>query len=322
MDNIINEFADILDEMAMAFYNSISVDNKKVSYFDCLTRTLNLFFEEMPFSKINLFSEDLAKIKDNEKKIKAIKINQEDIRKALLLLEIKGYKHSNYSLDQITPDGVGAIFTFLLDLGQYGKNPNLLDVTIGTGNLSMVVSNYSKYEWYLQGIEQDLNICNYLLAKANFLQKQLDIHMQDTLELNYQNVDAIIGDLSNYEYNNEYYDSPMYQKGVRDFSYLAIERHLQSGNEDTLAYYLVDSDFFNFKGNKEFKEEFQKTAYFKVIIVLPLNFFQGKPKMIVVVAKRHAGVNASTNIFTMPNFEEKEKWQQTLINIKDYMGEN
>ena len=113
----------------------------------------------------------------------------------------------------------------------------------------------------------------------------------------------------------------MYDEGVRSFTYLAIERHIDSGKENTRAYYLVDSDFFTLQGSDIFKKEFQKRAFFKAIIVLPVNFFKGKPKMIVVVEKRQPDVKCSTNIFTMPNFEEQEKWQQTLINIKNYMEE-
>ena len=89
----------------------------------------------------------------------------------------------------------------------------------------------------------------------------------------------------------------------------------------TKAYYLVDNDFFNYQGSEAFKKEFLKHAFFKAIIVLPQNFFQTKPKMIVVVEKRREGIKCETNIFTMPNYQEQDKWQQTLVNIKNYLEE-
>ena len=52
---------------------------------------------------------------------------------------------------------------------------------------------------------------------------------------------------------------------------------------------------------------------------MPQNFFQTNPKMIVVVEKRREGIKCETNIFTMPNYQEKTKWNQTLIKIKEYM---
>ena len=320
--NIINQVSDLIDEIAMSYYHSLVEENKKVTYLTCLTKTLNLFVDYDNLSKDNLLEEDIEKIVSLKKEVESIKINFEELRKAVLLLEIKAYKHSNMALDEITPDAVGVIFTFLLDLEKKEKrSKNLFDITCGTGNLISVIQNYSKQKWHFIGVEQNIELCNYLAAKANFLEFYVDIHAQDTLEFNYPNVDTIIGDIPNYEYVNEYYHSTLYDLGVKDFTYLAIEKHLNSGNEHTRAYYLVDSNFFEYSGSVHFKNEFLKHAYFKAIIVLPQNFFQGKPKMILVVDKRIDGIKCETNIFTMPNYQEQDKWQQTLVNIKNYLEE-
>lgn len=320
--SIINTVSDLIDEMAMSYYHSLVEENKKITYLACLTKVFNLFFDYENLSKDNLLEEDIEKIIEYKKQVENIKINLEELRKAVLLLEIKAYKHSFMALDEITPDAVGVIFTFLLDLEKGKKGTkNLFDIACGTGNLISVIQNYSKQKWHFIGVEQNIDLCNYLAAKANFLEIYVDIHAQDSLEFNYQNVDTIIGDIPNYEYQNEYYDSPLYKEGVRDFTYLAIERHLNSGNDFTKAYYLVDNDFFNYQGSEAFKKEFLKHAFFKAIIVLPQNFFQTKPKMIVVVEKRREGIKCETNIFTMPNYQEQDKWQQTLVNIKNYLEE-
>ncbi len=320
--DVINKVSDLLDEIAMAYYNSLVIEDKKITYLSCLTKTYNYIEDDECLAKDNLLDEDIEKIIKFKKEILQIKINLEELRKAILLLEIKAYKHSFMDLDQITPDGVGVILTFLLDINKHHKKVgNLLDVSVGSGNLIAVIENYSKQKWHYIGIEQNLDLCNYLEAKANFLEIPIDIHIQDTLELNYQNVDTIIGDIPNYQYENEYYSSPLYDKGVRDFTYLTIERHLSSGNNDTRSYYLVDHDFFEYSGSNLFKEEFLKKAFFKAIIVLPQNFFQDKPKMVLVVDKRLEGIKCETNIFTMPNYQEQDKWQQTLKNIKSYLEE-
>lgn len=317
--SVINIVSDLIDEIAMCYYNSLVIENKRVSYLTCLTKTLNYLQDNDLLSKDNLLDEDIEKIIQLKNEVESIEINLEELRRAVFLLEIKAYKHSNMLLDQITPDGVGIIFTFLLDLEKESKR--LLDVAGGTGNLLFVINNYAKNKWEMSTIEQNIDLCNYLASKANFLELYLDIHAQDTLEFNYANIDTIIGDIPNYQYDNEYYSSPLYDQGVRDFTYLTIERHLESGSEDTRAYYLVDSDFFEYPSSNLFKNEFLKKAFFKAIVVLPQNFFQGKPKMIVVVEKRREGIKCETNIFTMPNYQEQDKWQQTLINIKNYLEE-
>ena len=144
---------------------------------------------------------------------------------------------------------------------------------------------------------------------------------QEALKFSYPNVDAIIADLSNQEYQNDYYSSPMYDDGIRDFCYLAIEKHLASGTEDALACYLVDADFFSLTTKDLFKKHFEKEAFFKMIITLPPNFFLQSPKMILVVAKKTSKYKQRTSIFTMPNYEDHDNWQKTLIKIKNEMGE-
>ena len=317
--SVINLVSDLIDEIAMHYYNSLVIEDKKVSYLTCLTKTLNYFNDNDKLSKDNLLDEDIKEIIRLRKEVEKIEINLEELRRAIFLLEIKAYKHSNMLLDQITPDGVAVIFTFLLDLEK--KTKRLLDVAGGSGNLLFVIENYSQKKWEMSTIEQNIDLCNYLASKANFFELYLDIHAQDTLEFNYSSVDTIIGDIPNYKYENEYYSSVLYDLGVRDFTYLTIERHLESGNADTRAYYLVDSNFFEYESSNLFKNEFLKKAFFKAIIILPQNFFQGKPRMILVVEKRREGVKCETNIFTMPNYQETDKWQQTLINIKNYLEE-
>jgi hypothetical protein len=96
---------------------------------------------------------------------------------------------------------------------------------------------------------------------------------------------------------------------------------LSSGSDTSTSYYLVDNDFFTNKDSQKFKEVFCKYAYIKSIIVLPSNFFKGSPKMILVIEKIRDNVNKETNIFTLPNYQDKTKWNQTLLKIKEYMEE-
>ena len=321
MTDNINKISDYIDEIAMLYYESKVLVNPKISYLECLSKSLNAFLEEEPFKGENLIERNVEQMLEIIDKAVKIPINEEELRKALLLLEIKAFKHKNLSFDNITPDAVAIIFTFLIDLKKLNKNSNLLDVTVGIGNLSMVISNYSKHQFNLIGIEQDLDLCNYLESKANFLEKCFDIRCQDALQYSYRNVDVIVGDLPNYEYENENYHSELYDAGVRNFQYLAIEKHLASGTATSTSYYLVDNDFFTNKDSQKFKEVFSKHAYIKSIIVPPNNFFKSSPKMILVIEKIQENVSKETNIFTLPNYQDQIKWNQTLIKIKEYMEE-
>ena len=119
------------------------------------------------------------------------------------------------------------------------------------------------------------------------------------MQYNYRNVDVIIGDLPNYEYINENYHSELYDAGVRNFQYLAIEKHLASGLDNATGYYLVDSDFFTNEESQKFKDVFSKYAYIKSIVVLPANFFKGSPKMILVVERLKEDIKSCIFIITL-----------------------
>ena len=157
--SVINIVSDLIDEIAMCYYNSLVIENKRVSYLTCLTKTLNYLQDNDLLSKDNLLDEDIEKIIQLKNEVESIEINLEELRRAVFLLEIKAYKHSNMLLDQITPDGVGIIFTFLLDLEKESKR--LLDVAGGTGNLLFVINNYAKNKWEMSTIEQNIDLWNY-----------------------------------------------------------------------------------------------------------------------------------------------------------------
>lgn len=316
----INKIADVIDEVAMAYYEAGVATNPHYSYLEALTSSLASINEQKIVVK-GLTPEVQTKIKENLTLFDHLPMDQEALRKALFLLEIKAYKHAHYALDQMMPDGVAIIFTFLINCLNLEHHTAILDLTLRNANLSVVLANYLNGHYHFLGIEANHALCLYDEQKANLLQIHLDIRFQDALKFSYADVGAIVGDLSNYEYQNKYYTSPMYDEGIRDFCYLAIEKHLASGDDDTLGFYLVDADFFSLPNKDLFKKHFEKDGFFKAIITLPPNFFLGEPKLIVVVAKKCSKYQQRTSIFTMPNYVNQEDWQKTLIKIKNDMGE-
>ena len=307
--DVINRVADLIDELAMKVYDDYVANNNKISYLESLTIALEFINgEDYKYSDKSLI--------ETYKLLSDIKINEEDLRKALFFEEIKAFKHLNLSLDAITPDAVCMIIACIM---KRFKNMNVLDLGIGLGNLSVILKHYLDVDFNLIGIEQSEVLCNYLKAKANFLQIPMEIHFQDTLDMNYQNIDAIIADVDNYQYENEYYSSALYDLGVRDYDYLLIEKHLDSGNPDALSYYIVESDFFSRCDSKTFREVFIKKAYFKAIITLPTSFNKNKQKIILVVKKKKENENVSTTVFNIPEIKNNKDINKLLINIRNTM---
>ncbi len=307
MDKI-SLLADLYDELALKVYEVNKEEEIKITYLEALTYALNL---------LNGTIENIDKCyKPFIKKIEEVDVDSIELKRALLLDEIKALKDLNLSLDAITPDVIGVILAYIIK-----EKPDLkiLELGLGMGNLTNNLINSLNSDPYIIGIEQNALLCKYNEAYANLLGTKMEVHMEDILSFNYPNVDAIVADLDNYQYENEYYHSELYDQGVRDFVYLAIEKHLKSGTDSALAYYVVSTDFFNLEGSLLFKEFFKKYAYFKGIISLPKTFFRTKSKMILIVEKITSQKTIGTSVYNLPSIQEKEKFKQILLDIKKNM---
>ena len=311
MDKI-SKTTDLYDEQAMIIYDYYLKNNQKISYLKALIILFNILsnndeVDELPSN----LKEDIIS------KISQIKVNQEELRKALFLLEIKAYKQLAFPLDSFTPDAIGVIISFLLPK----KNLTILDLGMGSGNLSFVIADEMAnkgYDVHLIGIEQDQLLCELAAALSNLLMISSEIHMEDCLSFNYPNVDILIADVSNYEYHNDYYQSPLYSQGVRKYVYLLMEKHLDSIVDDGLQFYIVDTDFFSCNEAYLFKQELDKKAYIKAIINLPSNFFKEKQKMIIVL-KSNNHEKRDTHIINIPNIDKNNEWRKVLLNLKELM---
>lgn len=301
--------ADLIDNLAMKVYDINKEEDNLITYLEALTFALNLLSGKI--ERVDKIYKPLIK------KIEEVEINSEELRRALLLDEIKAMKDLNLSLDNITPDAIGVLIATII---KQKKGMTILEIGTGIGNLWHNLVNSLDVEPYIIGLEQNGMLCNYNEAYANLIETHMEVHMEDALSFNYPNVDVIIGDLENYEYENEYYHSALYDQGVRNFSYLVIEKHLESGYNDALAYYVVNTDFFNNKDCLLFKEYFKKKAYFKALITLPKTFFKNETKMILVVEKLQDKQNINTTVYNLPSISEKEKFKNILLDIKKDLG--
>lgn len=302
MDKIC-ELADRIDDLAMMIYNDYHEQGIKINFLEALNKTLD-YMNGQDDLMINL-----KEAKKLYQEITKIDLSLDEARRALFLEEIKAYRHINFNMSSITPDVMALILIHLMNIK---SKSTILELGIGTGNLSSTIFTNLDKDLHFIGVEQNQDLCELVKNKANFLKMPMEIHMEDNLSFNYPNVDYIIADIDSYEYENEYYDSELYKKGVRNYSYLLMEKHLSSGKEDADAFYIVDTSFFSHNDSKLFKEFFDKYAYFKYIITLPSSFFVKETKMILIVSKRLDDKKHTTNIINLPN----DNWQQILLNIR------
>lgn len=335
-DEVILKIVDTFDECAMIYfdattnelYENTSVSNYDVerphsNFYECLIKVVNYFLDG---EELDLCEEEIAKQIEN--KITELKnfleessVTNEEVRRAFLLLDIKGFKNVNFPLDFITPDAISLILARLVNFCCSEKDKiNLLDFNFGVGNLAFTIVTNSSKDIHLVGIDNHPLMANVSCMKANMMEANLDMYNEDALSMLPTDVDIVVSDIAGYDYENEYYTSPLYDEGVRYFPYLAIEHYLQIKNKVKYLY-LIDDDFFIQPGSNKFKEMLRENGSVVSLIALPNSFFlEGSThKSILVLSNDLSKNHAQTEIFQLPSLKEKESFIKVMNKIEEIL---
>lgn len=331
-ESMIIKLTDTFDEAAMLYYHATideEIDNTAVTnydkekgrlnYYECLLTVIDYFLEIKDIEESHLDDETKEKIStlfsDLDEEIEKESLNSEEVRRALLLLDIKGFKNLNFSLDLITPDNVGFIITKLVERLINKKKFSMLDFNFGIGNLAFTIVNNLGKEVNLIGIDNHSLMSEIAIHKANLMQEDITLFHQDALEYLPKDIDLVVSDLATYDYINDNYKSELYDKGVRYFPYLAIEHYLNL-QSDAKYIYIIDNNFFSQKGSEDLRKILNEKATMKAFITLPTDMFQsaelGKA---LLVLENKPSENKNVEIFMLPSTKNKEAFLNTMAEI-------
>lgn len=331
-ESMIIKLTDTFDEAAMMYYHATideEIDNTAVTnydkekgrlnYYECLLTVIDYFLEIKDIEESHLDDETKEKIStlfsNLDEEIEKESLNSEEVRRALLLLDIKGFKNLNFSLDLITPDNVGFIITKLVERLINKKKFSMLDFNFGIGNLAFTIVNNLDKEVNLIGIDNHSLMSEIAIHKANLMQEDITLFHQDALEYLPKDIDLVVSDLATYDYINDNYKSELYDKGVRYFPYLAIEHYLNL-QSDAKYIYIIDNNFFSQKGSEDLRKILNEKATMKAFITLPTDMFQsaelGKA---LLVLENKPSENKNVEIFMLPSTKNKEAFLNTMAEI-------
>lgn len=336
MDNVkesmILKLTDTLDECAMLYYNATideEVDNVRVTNYDKEKGRLNYYESLLPIidyflgikniEDSHLDSETIEKIKtlfdSLDEEIDKVGLNSEEVRRATLLLDIKGFKNLNFSLDLITPDNIGIIIAKMVETLIQKEKFTMLDFNFGVGNLAFTICNNLDKEVNIIGIDNHALMANVAVHKANLMQEEVEIFHQDALEYIPSGIDLVVADLATYDYINDKYESDLYKEGIRYFPYLAIEHYLKLEG-DTKFIYIIDNNFFSQKGSDKLKKLIDENASIKAFVALPQDMFidplNGKALLIL---DKHPKEHKQIPIYMLPSTKNKTAFLNTISEI-------
>lgn len=336
-DEIILKIVDTFDETSKLYYNvaineekdNTSVTNyniyvNRTNYYECLLKMIDYYLGKIELDiEVEVQSKIDSLFDELDNKLEGYALTNEEMRRALLLLDINGFKHLNFPLDYITPDVIGTICTYLIS-NIYTDKINILDFNFGVGNLAFYVANNLNIDVNLFGVENHSLLVDVSAHKADMMEQDLILYHQDALEVLPKDMDVIISDIASNDYENANYHSKLYDEGVRYFPYLAIERYLDLEN-DPLYIYIIDNNFFQKEGSDKFKEMLNEKGQILALIALPTNFFLSEldtKSILVLKKKKEEGKNLGSSVYVLPKIEEKEAFMKTIVDIVEHIKNN
>ena len=182
---------DIFDQAAMIYYENLKIDY--LSALGEINKNLNIseYDSRLPDKVIDYL--ELV-----YKPLQKGNFKNEEIRLALELFIVKGLKHINYPQNLMTPDFINYLFVVIINELFVGETINIIDTSLGTGNLLAAMKNNYPGDASLIGIENDLRLTEFAGAFMDVQQNDIKIYFQDALNAIHDRVEFVVGDLDSY----------------------------------------------------------------------------------------------------------------------------
>lgn len=221
---------------------------------------------------------ELDSVRQNNEKLKALKLSKEEWRRAYQFLLMKAAQTEPLQANhQFTPDFIGFILTFLIDQLSNKEHIDVLEIGSGMGNLAeTILNNTNKNVDYL-GLELDdllidisASIADVMDAKVSFVQG--DAVRPQVLKES----DVIISDLPVGFYPDDNIATRYEVASTQEHTYahhLLMEQSLKYLKSDGYAIFLAPNDLLTSTQSDLLKNWLQKHAQIVAMIALPESLF-------------------------------------------------
>ena len=221
---------------------------------------------------------ELDSVRQNNEKLKALKLNKEEWRRAYQFLLMKAAQTEPLQANhQFTPDSIGFILTFLIDQLSKKEHIDILEIGSGMGNLAETILNNTQKNMDYLGLELDdllidisASIADVMDAKVSFVQG--DAVRPQVLKES----DVIISDLPVGFYPDDSIAARYEVASTQDHTYahhLLMEQSLKYLKSGGYAIFLAPNDLLTSSQSDLLKKWLQKHAQIVAMIALPESLF-------------------------------------------------
>lgn len=221
---------------------------------------------------------ELDSVRQNNEKLKALKLSKEEWRRAYQFLLMKAAQTEPLQANhQFTPDSIGFILTFLIDQLSKKEHIDILEIGSGMGNLAETILNNTQKNVDYLGLELDdllidisASIADVMDAKVSFVQG--DAVRPQVLKES----DVIISDLPVGFYPDDHIAARYEVASRQEHTYahhLLIEQSLKYLKSGGYAIFLAPNDLLTSSQSDLLKTWLQKHAQIVAMIALPESLF-------------------------------------------------
>ncbi|GKW46693.1 MULTISPECIES: class I SAM-dependent methyltransferase [unclassified Planococcus (in: firmicutes)] len=255
---------------------------------------------------------------------------KEDVRKAIQLAVLKGMKEHVQPHHQMTPDALGLLMGYLVELFIKEQKATIMDPALGTGNLLLTVMNYLDGQLTGVGVEIDDLLIRLAASTADLVEQPVTFYRQDALQpLLIDPVDAVIADLPVGYYPDEEtaggYDLKA-EEGMSYAHHLFIEQALKHTVDGGYLFFVIPKGLFESPQSAQLHNFLKKHAHIQSVMELPSTLFKNSTyaKGILILQKKKEGVKAPKEVLlaVVPNMSKPEPMAKFFSQVSGWFKEN
>ncbi|MEG0285852.1 MULTISPECIES: class I SAM-dependent methyltransferase [Vagococcus] len=241
--------------------------------------------------------EEVKKIEELYEELSVLSLNQEERRKITQLVLLKGsMKETVQANHQLTPDGIGFLFVYILEqLASKEELITLFDPAVGTGNLLYTVMtnlNLANRKTKGFGVDVDDTLLSVAAVNKEWLELTAELHHQDSIDpLLIDPVDFALSDLpiGYYPFDEKVMDYQIAADQGHSYAHhVLMEKAMKHVKEDGFGLFLVPSNLLETEQASFLTNWLKNEVYLQAVLQLPSSLFSQKSlgKSILIVQNK------------------------------------
>lgn len=222
---------------------------------------------------------------------------------------------------QLTPDMIGFIVGYIINLLSDNKAKSILDAGSGTGHLSLTLKEMNE-QFELTGVEVDATLVQMNANLCEFLEREMKIHLENLIEPGFIELkDAAVGDLPIGYYPLEAKEYKTAFKEGQSFAHLLmIEAAMNLVKEEGIGVFVVPSNILTSKADT-FKTYITEDVTMQMFLNLPKSIFKSSEaqKSLIVLKKGYSPLkNKEVLIGDIPDFKDQHGMTSFLKKLDEW----